>query len=119
FLSSYLYGNPSSLPIPETAPLVATNPYALSKRLAEEACRFYADSFGTSITVLRLFNVYGKGQHKSFLIPTILEQVKCSEQIGVKDLTPKRDYVHINDVVGAILKAAEPRKGLNIFNIGS
>ena len=119
FLSSYLYGNPLTLPIPETAPLIANNPYALSKKLAEEACEFYSESFGMTITILRPFNVYGQGQPENFLIPSIIRQVNAGKLIQVKDLEPKRDYVYIGDLVDAIAKAIELRQGLNIFNIGT
>ena len=119
YLSSYLYGNPQALPIPETAPLVTTNPYALSKILAEKACQFYSDSLEIDITILRPFNVYGPGQPASFLIPTIIRQVLAGESIQVKDLEPKRDYLFISDLVDAILKAVAPKKGARIFNIGS
>lgn len=119
FLSSYLYGIPKSLPIPETATLLATNPYALSKKLAEEACQFYSDSFGIDVTILRPFNVYGPGQPDIFLIPSIIRQVLAGTEIKVQDLEPKRDYIFISDLVDAIIKAIKPLKGINIFNIGT
>ncbi len=119
FLSSYLYGNPQSLPIAETATLSATNPYAFSKKLAEDACRFYAANFGVDITILRPFNVYGLGQPKDFLIPSIIRQVKNREDIHIKDLEPKRDYVYVQDVVSAVLASIKNIRGINVFNIGS
>lgn len=118
-VSSYLYGRPLSLPIPETAPLVANNPYALSKKLAEEACRFYASSLGLHVTILRPFNVYGFGQSDSFLVPSIIRQVSTSDCVRVQDLEPRRDYVYIDDVVRAIMSAADRLGGLRVFNIGS
>lgn len=119
FISSYLYGNPLKLPIPETATLNPTNPYALSKKLAEEACKFYSDSLGINITILRPFNVYGPGQDENFLVPSILRQVALGKCIEVKDLEPKRDYIYINDLVDAILKAVSYQNNFGIFNIGS
>ncbi len=119
FLSSYLYGNQKVLPIPETAPLVVNNPYGLSKKLAEEACWFFSDSFGIHVTILRLFNVYGPWQPEHFLIPSIIRQVNAGQVIRVKDLEPKRDYVYVKDVAQAILKAVDCQEGFRIFNIGS
>lgn len=118
-VSSYLYGRPDSLPIPETAPLLANNPYALSKKLAEEACRFYANSLGAQITILRPFNVYGSGQSDAFLVPSIIRQVATSDCVRVKDLEPKRDYVYVDDVVRAIISAADRQGEFSVFNIGS
>jgi nucleoside-diphosphate-sugar epimerase len=119
FLSSYLYGHPQTVPIPETAPLVATNPYALSKKLAEDACRFYAESFGVSVTVLRPFNVYGPGQSEEFLIPSIIRQIMAGGPIRVRDLEPKRDYVYVTDVVRSIVKAVDHANTFRVLNIGS
>jgi GDP-4-dehydro-6-deoxy-D-mannose reductase len=122
YVSSYLYGKPDVLPIPESAPLVANTPYALSKKLAEEACEFYARSFGVKVTTLRPFNVYGRGQSDHFLVPSIIRQIRNGREIRVKDLEPKRDYVYVDDVADAIataVTAGEADEGRGIFNIGS
>ena len=118
YLSSYLYGNPSKLPIPESAHLIANNPYALSKKLSEEACKFYADIFGVIVTILRPFNVYGPGQSAQFLIPSLINQVLAGDSIHVKDLEPRRDYIYIDDLVDAIVKAVDAQLDFEIFNIG-
>jgi GDP-4-dehydro-6-deoxy-D-mannose reductase len=119
FPSSYMYGHVARQPIGEDACLVANNPYALSKKLAEEACRFYADAYGVTVTVLRPFNIYGAGQSDRFLIPTILHQLRDGKEIHVKDLEPRRDYVYVLDVVDAMVKAVGCRPGFNVFNVGS
>jgi len=118
YLSSYLYGNPSLLPILETAPLVANNPYALSKKMAEDVCRFYAEFYRLKITIFRPFNVYGPGQSEHFLIPSLINQVLAGNTICVKDLEPRRDYVYIDDLVDAIMKAVDSDINFEIFNIG-
>jgi nucleoside-diphosphate-sugar epimerase len=119
FPSSYMYGSPDRLPIPETAPLVAQNPYALSKKLAEDACAFFANSFGVSVTILRPFNVYGPSQSDDFLIPTIVKQAISCREIRVKDIAPRRDYVYVHDVVEAIVKSLVGPRSFGVFNIGS
>lgn len=119
FPSSYMYGDAVQQPIPENTTLVAKNPYALSKRLAEEACEFFADRFGLNITILRPFNIYGPGQSNTFLIPMIVNQLKGGREVHVKDLEPRRDYVYIRDIVEAMVKAAACERGLNVFNLGS
>lgn len=119
FLSSYMYGDPTSLPIPEDAPLQAKNPYALSKILAEQICNFYREHYEIDICVLRVFNVYGSGQNDSFLVQTIFNQALEKKKIQVLDLRPRRDYVYIKDVVEAIICAINYRGDINTFNIGS
>jgi nucleoside-diphosphate-sugar epimerase len=119
FLSSYLYGNPRTIPISETACLEANNPYALSKKLAEEACQFYAEKFGIDMTILRPFNVYGPGQKESFLIPSVIAQINAGGVIRVKDLEPRRDYLYIGDLVDVIAAAVDLRYSFHILNVGS
>ncbi len=119
FLSSYLYGNPDKLPIPETAELRPNNPYALSKKLAEEACEFYSKYHGIDVTILRPFNVYGPGQTENFLIPSIIKQIISGNSIYVKDLEPKRDYIYIDDLIDAITKASKLKDRFSVFNIGT
>ncbi|MDB5526955.1 MAG: putative nucleotide sugar dehydratase [Devosia sp.] len=119
FASSYLYGNPQTLPIPETAPLHAINPYAQSKLMAEQTCRFYAENLGVQVLVLRPFNIYGPGQGSDFLVPSIVRQVLQSDQVRVKDLLPRRDYIYIADFIAAILAGLRTDWTFDTVNIGS
>lgn len=120
FVSTYVYGWPAPMPVSERTPANPNNPYAFSKLAAEEACRFYAKTFGVNVSILRLFNAFGPGQGKDFLIPTIARQVldpACAEVV-VADLAPRRDFVHVDDVVKAFLAAPGLPSG-QPFNIGS
>ncbi len=119
YISSYLYGTPASLPIDETFEVQTTNPYMLSKKSAEDVCKFYSANFSIPVTILRPFNIYGTGQPDKFLIPTIVNQILQSDEITVNDLEPKRDYVFITDVVNAIIQAIGTPFDFEIFNIAS
>ena len=104
-LSSYVYGDPQRRPIDEDHPLVASNPYSHSKILSEHAARFYADRFGVRVTIVRPFNVYGPGQDPRFLIPSLLRQATddSSTTFTVADSRPRRDYIHVRDLVDLIV----------------
>ena len=118
YISSYLYGEPEYLPIDEHHVLKPNNPYAHSKYLAEKLCEFYRDNFDLNITIIRPFNIYGKGQNSQFLIPHIINQVLKNAVVTVENLTPKRDYIYLDDLVDAIvLSAKEPLN--TTYNIGS
>lgn len=119
FPSSYLYGDAVRQPISESSALVAKNPYALSKKLAEEACQFFAGQFGVGVTILRPFNIYGPGQSETFLVPTIINQLTNRHEVRVRDLDPRRDYVYVLDVVDAIVRAVAHERGCGVLNIGS
>ena len=118
-LSTYLYGNPIKLPIDEISETFTSNPYALSKKISEDLCKFYSENFGVRITILRPFNVYGVGQSDKFLIPSLINQILNGTTISIKDLEPKRDYVYISDLIDSIIKCLSLDNKFEIFNIGS
>ena len=119
-LSSYVYGVPQHLPIREDHPLVAFNPYAQTKILAETVARFYEQHHGLRVAIIRPFNLYGPGQASSFLIPTLVAQALDPSQaaVRVKDIRPKRDYLFIEDAMEMLLLTvrAEIR---GTYNMGS
>lgn len=120
YMGAYVYGVPEYLPISETHRLGAPNPYAFSKVVAEDACAFFETTFGVDCVRLRLFNAYGPRQPDSYLIPTIAAQVvdPSCPVIKIRDLSPARDFVHVDDVTAAIMATAVAPAG-SIFNIGS
>ena len=118
YISSYLYGNAKIFPINETAEIYTPNPYALSKKIAEEFCIFYANSFSINYVILRPFNVYGPGQNSNFIIPEVINQIFNQKKIYVKDLSPKRDYIYIDDFINAIVNCISIINN-DIINIGS
>jgi nucleoside-diphosphate-sugar epimerase len=119
-MSSYVYGPPARLPISEDEPLCAFNPYCHTKILAEQTGLYYQRQFGVPVTIVRPFNVYGPGQDRRFLIPTILTQAVDPGQsaIVVADLRPRRDYLFIADLVDLLTRTAFRRAG-GVFNAGS
>lgn len=119
YVSSYLYGEPESLPITENSPVRPNNPYALSKWLAEQICEFYSAVHGLPIIVIRPFNVYGVGQDELFLIPSVVRQALFGDAITVKDLQPRRDYVYLDDLVEALMLTMGKPDGYRVYNIGS
>jgi UDP-glucose 4-epimerase len=117
FASSYIYGQPQYMPIDEEHPLQPTNPYARSKILGEELCRAYNTDFGLKCIILRPFNIYGVGQNKNFLVPSIIAQLRYGK-IELKDPEPKRDFLYISDIIDAYTKAGEFKGNFEVFNIG-
>jgi len=120
YMSSYFYGAPQYIPVDENHPLAPHNPYAQTKYLSEELCKAYHRDFGVPVIAFRLFNIYGPGQTGNLLIPEILEKIKAGGSILLKDPRPKRDYIHINDVISAIMAGIHSNDmGFNIFNLGT
>jgi len=119
YISAYVYGVPQYLPIDEGHPVAPNNPYAHSKWLGEEMCRFYAGHMGVKATVLRGFNLFGPGQDARFLLPWIVIQAKQGKEIVVKDDLPRRDYLHVDDFVEACTLAMQTADKFRIYNVGS
>lgn len=119
-VSSYVYGTPQQLPVPEHHPSRAFNPYAHSKILAEESARYYAEQFGIRAAIVRPFNVYGPGQNERFLIPSLIRQALAAESdtIAIQDPRPRRDYLYVTDFIELLLKLLEHR-GSDTYNAGS
>jgi len=121
FMSTYVYGAPHYAPVDEAHPIAPNSPYNHSKALGEELCRFYHETFGVPVTILRPFNIYGPGQARHFLIPEIFGQLMDSgrPEVTLKDLAPQRDYVYVDDVVRALMLTAEKPQAYGVFNLGS
>lgn len=120
YISSYVYGTPQYLPVDENHPIRPLSPYNHSKLLAEEACRYYSETFNFPVTVFRPVNIYGPGQNPIFLIPKIIQQTfnPAIESIEVMDLRPKRDFLFIDDLIKAI-RSSFDQNNFDIFNIGT
>jgi len=120
YISSYVYGTPQYLPVDESHPINPLSPYNHSKLLAEEACRYYSETFNFPVTVFRPVNIYGPGQNPIFLIPKIIQQVfdPAVDAIEVMDLRPKRDFLFIDDFIDAI-QASFNQSKFDIYNLGT
>ena len=120
YMSSYFYGPPQYVPVDEKHPLNPHNPYAQTKYLSEDLCKAYSRDFDVPVIAFRLFNIYGPGQTGNFLISEILEKIKNGGKITLKDPRPKRDYIHVEDVISAINAAiGYKHRGFNVFNLGT
>ena len=121
FMSSCLvYGNEKKIPIKETESLEPFSPYAMSKSCGELMCKGFANSFEIPITIFRPFFTYGTvGQHDSF-IPRLIKKIENQNEIILDNPQEIRDYVFIDDVVDAIIKAIKKKPSkIKTYNIGS
>ena len=119
FLSTYVYGDPSYLPIDESHKLEPLNPYTQSKLICEDLCSAYFRDFKVPVTILRPFNIYGNNQNKNFIIPTIIGQVN-NKEIILNSSNTRRDFIYISDIVDVIIKIVDLDSSLlSIYNLGS
>ena len=115
-----LYGNEAPIPTPEDAPPAPISPYGASKWAGEAYVRTWGDAHDLSAAVCRLGNVYGPRQspHGEAGVVAIFSYHLWRGQsptiYGFGD--PTRDYVHVGDVVAAMLAAAGK---CGVFNIST
>lgn len=102
----------------EESPIGPSSPYAASKRLAELLCEAYSTHHGVEAMVLRLFNVYGVGQKDAFLVPYLLNAALSGKTATVYHLDSARDFIHVTDVVEALVVAATA-EDCGVYNIGT
>lgn len=139
--SATVYGKPETLPIKESSPLSATNPYGETKLVIETILKdLYKSDNEWNIVILRYFNPVGA--HESGLIgenpngipnnlmPYIVKvATKEYDHLNIfgndystVDGTGVRDYIHVVDLAQGHVKAIEyinKNCGLDVINLGT
>ncbi len=116
--SAAVYGNPAVFPTPETYGFHPFSCYGLSKVVGEEYCQIYGLQYGLPITVFRFANVYGSRCHG--VINDFLDKLQRNpdklEIIGTGQQS--RDFVHVSDVVEALILGSEKATVGKTYNLG-
>ncbi len=117
-----LYGEPTDLPVRESAPQRPLSPYGVSKKAAGDYLAAYRELHGIEFTALALANVYGPRQDphgEAGVVAIFAGKLLAGEQctiFGTGEQT--RDFVYVDDVVDAFARAATRGSGL-IVNVGT
>jgi dTDP-L-rhamnose 4-epimerase len=110
-------------PTREDAPQRYTSAYGMTKAFQEEIARTQGRQLGIPVAVLRLFNVYGPRQsldnpYTGLVVTLALRLVGGRRLVLYEEGTPVRDFVHVDDVVAAGVRAlsvaAEPPSAINV-----
>lgn len=107
--SDKAYGEVTELPYREDTPLQAVFPYDASKACADIIAKSYAKSFGVPAAVTRCGNFFGGGDlNWNRLVPGTVRSVVRGERPVIRsDGTLVRDYIYVEDAVGAYLTLGE------------
>jgi GDP-4-dehydro-6-deoxy-D-mannose reductase len=111
--------------INENDPLCGNNPYGISKMTQEQFVECYRARYGLKIHYVRPFNHTGIGQRDSFVLPSFCKQAADLEasgipgEIRVGNLTAKRDFSDVRDIVRAYRMILESPDDRVIYNVGS
>jgi UDP-arabinose 4-epimerase len=119
-----VYGEPAKVPIAEDTPRQPVNPYGVSKLFVEQALEAYDRAYGFRFASLRYFNAAGADESgeigelhdpETHLIPLALRAAAgLGPELNVfgsdyptPDGTCVRDYIHVNDLAAAHVKALD------------
>jgi GDP-D-mannose dehydratase len=145
--TSEVYGMPleDEVPIKETNPIRAANPYSISKVGHDLFSQYYQKAYGLDIVITRMFSHEGARRGKQFALSSFARQIAVHEkqasedswavkgrkegklvsvkpnnlcEIRVGNLNSVRTYAHIDDAVRAYWIAALKGKTGEIYNIG-
>lgn len=122
--SSSCYGIPNSYPTKEDAEIKTQYPYALTKRLAEEAVLHWGQVYGLPVVTLRLFNVYGTRSRTSGTYGAVFG-VFLAQKLAGKPFTvvgtgeQTRDFTYVTDIADAFYAVAKSDIINETFNVGS
>ncbi len=122
--SCSVYGNPPEVPVVESAPIDPESVYAETKAMVEQILRWYETTRGVRSVSLRYFNAAGAsfdgriGEDWTYsinLIPIVMKalllpdhDVKVfGDDYTTPDGTAIRDYIHVDDLADAHIKAAD------------
>jgi UDP-glucose 4-epimerase len=118
-----VYGVPQQVPIPETHPTDPTCSYGISKLAIEKYVALYRQLHGLDGLVLRVANPYGERQRLDAtqgVVPVFLGKALRGEPLQIwGDGSTVRDFLHVSDVVDALLAAAHYQGEERLFNVGS
>ncbi|MDM0038517.1 NAD-dependent epimerase/dehydratase family protein [Variovorax sp. J22G21] len=122
-----VYGKLRTIPVPEDHHLQPITAYGVSKVAAENYLRLYRHLHGVDSRVVRISNPYGAGQNPSRqqgAVTTFVHRAMHRVPIEIwGDGETVRDYIHVMDVVPALIAASRMPSAdeleMPIFNVGS
>jgi UDP-glucose 4-epimerase len=120
--SAAVYGepDPAALPVRESHPQDPLTPHGVGKRAVTDYLRTYRERHGLEFTSLALGSVYGPRQRSDGgVVAAFAHAMLAGETCSVGgDGTQSRDFVFVDDVVDALVRAGERGSGL-LVNVGT
>lgn len=132
--STCIYPRLAPQPIPESAllsgPLEPSNEaYAIAKIAGLKLCQYYRAQYGVTYHAVMPTNLYGPGDHydllNSHVLPALLRKMheakmERSATVAIWGSgTPRREFMHVDDCVAAILHLLELDDPPDLVNIGT
>ena len=124
--TSEVYGMPeeNEVPIKETNPIRAANPYSISKVGHDLMSQYYHKAYGMKIITTRMFSHEGARRGKELALSSFAYQIaKAEKLVGEQfiyhgNLDSTRTYAHIDDAISAYWVCSNSQKFGEVYNIG-
>ena len=131
--SSCIYPKLAPQPMPEecllTGPLEQTNEwYAVAKIAGIKLCQAYRRQYGFDAISLMPTNLYGPGDNfhlaNSHVLPALIRKIHEAKTGGAKEVvvwgtgSPRREFLHVDDLADAALFLMREYAGEEIVNVG-
>ena len=124
--TSEVYGMPEEdeIPIKETNPIRAANPYSISKVGHDLMSQYYHKAYGMKIITTRMFSHEGARRGKEFALSSFARQIAKAEKLKGEqfiyhgNLDSTRTYAHIDDAISAYWVCSNSQKFGEVYNIG-
>jgi GDP-4-dehydro-6-deoxy-D-mannose reductase len=123
--SAEIYGEAKTMPLNEDAPLLPSSPYSVSKAAQDLLALQYFLSHDLPVLRVRAFNHLGPGQSDRFVAPAFAIQIARIEAglqepvMMVGDLSAKRDFTDVRDIVRAYALIMKYGEAGEAYNVGS
>ncbi len=125
--SAEVYGavtDPELLPLSEHSPTAPLTPYAASKLAAEAVVAQAHLGHGQHVVTVRPFNHIGPGQTPNFAVPALAKRIVEADRLGsptipVGNLSARRDFTDVRDVVRAYRLLVETGRPGEVYNVCS
>jgi UDP-glucose 4-epimerase len=133
--SAATYGNPIMTPCQEVDPAEPISPYGESKLMIEWMLKSYQRAYGLDYVAFRYFNAcgadsqarHGQRPGATHIIARVLEAIRDNSGAFVlngtdfetEDGTCIRDYIHVEDLAAAHIKAIDPQIPADVYNLGT
>jgi GDP-4-dehydro-6-deoxy-D-mannose reductase len=125
--SAEVYGpvtDPDRLPLREGSPTAPLTPYAASKLATEAVVTQAVLGHGQQVITVRPFNHVGPGQAPSFAVSALAKRIVDAERSGARsipvgNLSARRDFTDVRDVVRAYRLLVESAPAGEVYNVCS
>lgn len=89
--------------------------YTFSKFMFTKLSLLLSKKFKCKCRVLRLFHVYGEGENKNRMWPSLIKAAKSGKNFKMSKGQQKRDFININETINIILDTLNFKKNSNFF----